>query len=1194
MQSSFKRNLLVGYGVSIFLLLVSSVASYVSIDNLLSSSERVNQTHQVIIELENVLAGLKDAETSQRGFLLTTEDEFMTNYASGGREAQAAVERVRERTLDNPQQTALADSLKILVNRRLYHLEDNVQRKKSGITVSTIDLEPGLRVMQATRRLVNVMKDREEALLIERTASQNRFSNSTPVLIVVAAALGIIITVLSFLRVNADFERKAALQKELEKKDEEVQHRIALIQGIAEQVSGGNYSVRVSDEGKDVLGSLANSLNKMAESLDKSFNELSRKEWLQTGVAKVNEGMLGEKPAPVLAQVVLDELIDYTGSVSGAFYLSNEVGLLRLAAVHAIDSAKKEWKPGEGLVGEAAKSGRVMEIANVQEADYAISFAAGAVKPRNIIAIPVMHNRKLRGVIELASMETFDDRHRELFAGVSDHVGITINLAQNRERVQELLTETQSQSEELQAQHTELENINTELEAQTQKLQTSEEELKVQQEELLQANQEMEERARLLEEKNQLIAERNLEIQQKAEALELSTRYKSEFLANMSHELRTPLNSVLLLSRLLGDNPAKNLTEEQVEYARVIQTSGQGLLTLIDEILDLSKIEAGKMELSYEMVSVQEMMDGWQSLFEPFAREKKLQLNTNIQPGISSIETDRLRLDQIIKNLLSNALKFTQKGEVSLQVKHSADNKQVLFVVTDTGIGIAEDKRDQIFEAFQQADGSTRRNFGGTGLGLSISRQLAKLLGGNVTVTSETGKGSAFTLTLPAWRKQAAKETPAAAPVATPVAEKQTVPLPTVSTKIPDNIPDDREKINAGDRTILIVEDDTNFAKTLLDFTHKKGYKGIVAVRGDEGIELAKKFRPAGILLDIYLPVKDGWQVMDELKSDPQTRHIPVHIMSSVEARKESLMKGAVDFINKPVAIQNMQEIFRKIEMVLNKKSKKVLIVEENRQHAKALSFFLENFHVNAHISPDIPDSIQQLQRRDVDCVILDMGIPAQNAYDMLEKVKETAGLENLPIIIFTGRNLSKTEEARIKQYADSIVVKTAYSYQRIIDEVSIFLHLVEENGNTREKLVPKRMHSLKEVLEGKKVLIADDDVRNIFSITKTLELHGMEVISAIDGKDAIRQMEANEDVSVVLMDIMMPEMDGYETIRQLRRSPKYKRLPIIAITAKAMTGDREKCIEAGASDYISKPIDVDQLLSLLRVWLYDSGKARS
>jgi signal transduction histidine kinase/CheY-like chemotaxis protein len=845
-------------------------------------------------------------------------------------------------------------------------------------------------------------------------------------------------------------------------------------------------------------------------------------------------------------------------------------------------------------VGEAARTGRLMEMSNLEANDYTISFTAGSIKPRHIIALPVMHNRKLRGVVELASMEPFGERERELLTTVSHHVGITLNLAQNRERVQELLVETQSQSEELQAQHTELENINTELEAQTQKLQTSEEELKVQQEELLQTNQEMEERARLLEERNQLIAERNLEIQQKAEALEMSTKYKSEFLANMSHELRTPLNSVLLLSRLLGDNPGKNLNDEQVEYARVIQSSGQGLLTLIDEILDLSRIEAGKMELSFEMVSVQEMVDGWQSVFEPFAREKKLNFSAKVHAGISTIETDKQRLDQIIKNLLSNAIKFTQKGEVSLQVKHTPDKNQVLFVVTDTGIGVPEDKREHIFEAFQQADGSTRRNFGGTGLGLSISRQLAKLLGGNVTVTSEPGKGSEFTLSLPAWRMQSApKESLVSAP--TTYASEKPVAAPSLATaSIPQNIPDDREKIASGDRIILIVEDDTNFAKTLLDFTHNRGYKGIVAVRGDEGIELARKFRPTGILLDIYLPVKDGWQVMDELKSDPQTRHIPVHIMSSAEVRKESLMKGAVDFINKPVALNNMQEVFHKIEMVLNKKSKKVLIVEENKQHAKALSFFLENFHVNAQTSASIPDSIQQLQRHEVDCVILDMGIPAQNAYDMLEQVKQTAGLENLPIIIFTGRNLSKTEEARIKQYADSIVVKTAYSYQRILDEVSIFLHLMEENGSSREKAIPKRMHSLKEVLEGKKVLIADDDVRNIFSITKTLELHGMEVISAIDGKDALRQMEANEDVSVVLMDIMMPEMDGYETIRQLRRNPGYRRLPIIAITAKAMTGDREKCIEAGASDYISKPIDVDQLLSLLRVWLYDSGKGRS
>ena len=578
MQSSFKRNLMFGYGISVFLLLISSIASYISIRNLLNSSNLVNHTHMVIIELENVITGLKDAETAQRGFLLTTEDEYLENYGSGGRSSQAAVQRVRTMVLDNPEQLKDVDSLRGLVNRRLTMLERLIQVKRRGVTISTTDLEPGRQEMQETRAIINRMKNREESLLMERTRQMNRFAGSTPVLIIIAAALGIIITVLSFLRVNADFERRAELQKELEKKDVEVQQRIAIIQGIAEQVSGGNYTVRVDDNAQDVLGSLGGSLNKMAESLDFSFNEISRKEWLQTGVAKVSEAMLGEKPAPALAQVVLNELISYTGAVSGAFYLSSEVGLLRLGASYAIEPVKKEWKPGEGLVGEAAKSGRLMEMTNLKGEDYAIDFTAGSVKPRYVVAIPVMYNRKLRGVLELAAMEPFGARERELLTTVVDHAGITINLAQNRERVQELLVETQAQSEELQVQHTELENINTELEAQTQKLQTSEEELKVQQEELLQANQEMEERARLLEEKNQLIAERNVDIQQKAEALELATKYKSEFLANMSHELRTPLNSILLLSRLLGDNNEKNLNGEQVEYARVIQTSGQGLL----------------------------------------------------------------------------------------------------------------------------------------------------------------------------------------------------------------------------------------------------------------------------------------------------------------------------------------------------------------------------------------------------------------------------------------------------------------------------------------------------------------------------------------------------------------------------------------------------------------------------------------
>jgi CheY-like chemotaxis protein/two-component sensor histidine kinase len=662
----------------------------------------------------------------------------------------------------------------------------------------------------------------------------------------------------------------------------------------------------------------------------------------------------------------------------------------------------------------------------------------------------------------------------------------------------------------------------------------------------------------------------------------------------MSHELRTPLNSILLLSRLLYENNDDNLNADQVEYAKVIQSSGNGLLSLIDEILDLSKIEAGKMQLEYEATAITSITEDMRMLFEPMAKDKQIAFEIKVnEKSPAYFETDKQRLEQVLKNLISNAMKFTSKGSITLSVDKHPHNEHLLsFAVIDTGIGIPEDKQKLIFEAFQQADGSTRRKYGGTGLGLSISRELVRLLGGTIELQSAPGEGSTFTVSVPA-NKDFRIEQNSIESFFESLPEKETKKESWkeedvyVLKDIPESIPDDRTQISSDDRAILIVEDDVNFAKSLLEFTRNKGYKGVVCVRGDEAIDCARRYNPVGILLDIQLPVKSGWEVMEELKNNPQTRHIPVHIMSSYEVRRESILKGAVDFVSKPVAFDQIQEIFEKLEYVLNRQSNKVLIIEENPKHAKALAYFLETFNINSEIKNTIADSVDAL-RNEADCVILDMGIPDQKTYDMLEEVKKTEGLENLPIIIFTGKSLSMAEEQRIKQYADSIVIKTAHSYQRILDEISLFLHLVEENKSKPETNGKKKLGALNEVLKGKTVLVVDDDVRNIFSLTKALERMDMNIIPAIDGKDAIQKLQEHSNINIVLLDMMMPEMDGYETAKRIRAEYKWKDLPVIAVTAKAMLGDREKCIQAGASDYITKPVDIDQLLSLLRVWLYE------
>jgi len=1145
----------------------------------------VEHSNQVTIRLENIISSLKDAETGQRGYLLTGASKYLEPYNGARKNALDNINEVLELTRDNEKQQDYGLQLKSTLTKKITRLRELVEKKRTGQPVTATDLEAGKEYMDEARDIVASMKREESRTLSAHQRTYQRFTNYTPITIILAAILAIATSAIFYLRVMRDLKERMMLQLALQQKDKETTERLNVIQDIAGKISGGDYEIRINDEQKDALGSLSVSLNKMAISLSSSFNEISRNEWLQTGIAQLNDKMVGDKDINTLSKSILDFLANYTNSHTGALYLA-DVQLLKLESTFAAsDLVKDAIKPGEGIVGQAVAGKAYILISDIDEDSISVSHATGSIKPRNIIALPFAHEGKIKGAIELASIHAYDTIIVKFLTTAMHNIGIAIQSAQNHKKLQELLEETQAQSEELQTQHNELENLNTELEAHAQKLQTSEEELRVQQEELQQNNLELEER-------NRIITERNLEIQKKAKELEQSTRYKSEFMANMSHELRTPLNSILLLSRFLAENGEANLTEDQIESARVILNSGNSLLDLIDELLDLSKIEAGKMELDYTTVLLSEIAADMRSLFAPVAKEKRLELyiENKLQED-TAIETDKMKLSQILKNLLSNALKFTSDGYVRLDINEPEDKNSIQFTVTDTGVGIAKDKQHLVFEAFKQEDGSTKRKYGGTGLGLSISRELARLLGGEVSIYSEQGKGSTFTVHIPKSRPPVAPEAGNVKHTAITVdSEPADESRPKyLAAHIPQNIEDDRNTIGNTDRVILIIEDDTVFARALLDFTRRQGYKGIVSVRGDEGIELAIHYKPLAILLDIQLPVKDGWEVMEELKSQPATRHIPVHIMSSFEARRESRLKGAVDFISKPVAIEQMHQIFRKLEEALIRSPKKVLIVEENPKHAQALAYFLETFNVSSAVSGSVKEGVTALRNKEVDCVILDMGIPDRNAYETLETIKQNPGLEDLPIIIFTGKNLSSAEEGRIKQYADSIVVKTAHSYQRILDEVALFLHLIEENKKPVAKASKaKDMGLLNDILNGKTVLIADDDVRNIFSLTKSLEKHKMNVVSAIDGREALEQLEQHPETAIVLMDMMMPEMDGYETTAKIRQHPRFKNIPVIAVTAKAMLGDREKCITAGASDYISKPVDIDQLISLLRVWLYD------
>ncbi len=1087
MPNSFKRNIVVGFGFSLLILIISSVASFISIRNLLNSSDWVDHTHQNIIEMEKVQTLLLEAETNQRGFLLTENNVFTEPVQTNLIDIRSQISKIKQMTVDNPEQQNNINQLIKTVDARLSILTEGLKFKEQGGEVHSDLLSQGKQYMDEAKSLIRQMEDMERMLLKKRTDELNKYAQYTPILIIAAALISLFITGTFYGKIVGDYRQRVVLQEELIKKDIEVGQRLEIIKGIAEKVADGDYTARVEDENKDLLGGLAGALNKMSSSLDYSFKSLAEQEWRQAGMVGLSQNMSGEKDIEELAGSIVESVAEYTNSHIGALYLYNEIKneLFFQKGYAFSNDTEKGILLGDGVVGQAASEKKIIHINGFSEKDFAITTMAGNIVPTAIVAIPLIYEGELKGVLEIGTLGQYDHNSQLFFKSLIEPAGIAINSSQSRRKLQALLEEVQSQSEELQSQHSELENINEELRAQSQKLQVSEEELKVQQEELMQTNIELEERTTLLEEKNQLIEERNEEIQQKVKELAITTKYKSEFLANMSHELRTPLNSILLLSRLMAENSSSNLNDEQIEYANVIQNSGQSLLSLIDEILDLSKIESGKMEMEFQELNIKEITNDLRALFLPIAREKNLTFDITIATATPSrIETDKMRTQQILKNLISNALKFTAKGSVTVNVRrHEADDSKIVFSVKDTGIGIPQDKQRLIFEAFQQADGSTRRQYGGTGLGLSISRELARLLGGQIELSSESGVGSEFQLIIPINKPENAPQT-----LAQEILNEVNIENDVVVKKEEEN----NEKTHS---PMLITEDDS--------------------------------------------PDK-------------------------------------------------MSEVLQRIEKVLKNEPRKVLIIEENSVHAKALCYFLENFNIYPSIKKEVGDAIDYLVSKDKSCVILDYGEYGDELYSVLERIKQTAGLELLPIILFTGKNVSQMQEGKLKQYVNSIVLKTAHSYQRILDEVSLFLHLEHEKkqGTTNESL--KKLGRLTEVLKGKKVLIADDDVRNIFSLSKVLENYGMSIISATDGREAIEQLKASPSIDIVLMDMMMPEMDGYESMKKIRSTPGFGKLPIIAVTAKAMAGDREKCIRSGASDYITKPVDKDQLLSLLRVWLYD------
>ncbi len=956
----------------------------------------------------------------------------------------------------------------------------------------------------------------------------------------------------------------------------------------------------------DVLSSLESGIAKMVLSLRENRTQEKERDWMKTGVNDLNILVQGEKRLADLTNEVLAFLSEYLNVGVSALYLFDErEDLLKIIANYAFTRRKNlndTLRLGEGLAGQAARERKTICLSNIPEDYLAIGSAIGEAIPRAVLALPLVHDEKLMGVIEFGSFNDFKDLELEFLRQAGEVLAIAIHVNLTREQVNRLLEESQAQTEELQTQQEELQTTNEELKSQTQRLQESEEKLRAQQEELQVSNEELEEKNELLERQKQEVDKARRVIEEKAEQLALASKYKSEFLANMSHELRTPLNSLLLLSQSLVQNKTGNLTKDQVESAQIIHGSGSDLLNLINEILDLSKIEAGRMELQLGQVDMEDLAQGVRTAFFHMAEDRELDFDVIVKENAPQvIRSDRKRLEQIIKNLVSNALKFTQNGGVTVCFEQAeatakfirpelSPERTLAISVADTGIGIPADKQKVIFEAFQQADGSTSRKYGGTGLGLSISREITQLLGGEIQLTSRPNEGSTFTLFLPLEIDTEAPEPPRERKSAATRSSRNAKPTSSPSLSIPMTvklrIQDDRENLGEDDNVILVIEDDPKFARVLYDKCHERGLKCVAAPTGEEGLELAKNLSPSGIILDIRLPGIDGWDVLASLKEDLRTRHIPVHIASVEENSVEAIRKGAIGHVSKPLDLEALEGIFRKIDLSKESDEKRVLIVEDNKEIRANVVQLIEGEDVAVDQASDGEQALAALRKTQYRCIVLDLNLPDTDGFHLL-KMAEEEGLSLPPIIIHTAEDLSPQMEMDLQEYAESIVLKDVRSQERLLDEVSLFLHRVVSDMPDRKRQIIMNLHNTDELLKGKTILVVDDDMRTLFAVSRALTERGMNPLKAENGQKALKILEENPDIDLVLMDIMMPIMDGYEAIGKIRAQEKFRRLPIIALTAKAMKEDRERCIASGANDYMAKPVDQEKLISLMRVWLY-------
>jgi CheY-like chemotaxis protein/CHASE3 domain sensor protein len=1135
--------LYMGIVAVLFVFVATGVASYLNTRTLKSNALKITHSHEVMAALDEVLSLAKDAEAGQRGYLITGDDRYLEPHTAAVARIDERLRDVERLTGDNGAQQARIPNLRARIASKLSELAETIAlRRTQGFDAAraVVVTDRGKGDMDAIRAKIDEMQQEERRLRTERLAEMDKAYGVTVATGILTGLIGVL-----------------------------------LVCAVA-------YLVR------------------------RSLLARERDDWVQAGQIGLSKVMLGEQPVEQLGESVLKFLAEYLDAHAGALFVSD--GHYRRIATYGVPSGggtPERFEPGDGLLGQAAKDGRTFYTRDVPDGYLAVGSALGRGNPRHLVVVPVKEEGAVNGVLELGFMHPVNENHTELFESVSDSVGVAIRSANFRAHVQNLLHETQRQAGELQAQGEELRVSNEELEEQSRALRESQSRLEMQQAELEQINAQLEEQAEVLErERDEGIRARSA-LQVQARELEQASRYKSDFLANMSHELRTPLNSSLILAKLLADNREGNLTDEQVQYAETIRAAGNDLLALINDILDLSKIEAGHTEVRPDSVMLSTLVEELRRIVQPIAQQKKLEFHASLAAGCpATIETDRQRLEQILKNLLSNALKFTEVGAVTLEVSSSPGGR-VAFVVNDTGIGIPEQQQQMVFEAFRQADGTTNRKYGGTGLGLSIARKLTRILGGDLHLASEVGRGSTFTLTLPK-AYDAALVVPAttglagapetklggdgSSAVEKPVSGRRTEPAPRGSARH-DRALDDRERLTANKRVILVVEDDLAFARIVYDLAHENSFQCLIATTAEEALAVAVQHCPSAVVLDVGLPDQSGLSVLDRLKHDARTRHIPVHVVSAHDHSQTALALGAVGYMLKPVKRDELGQALLQLEARLDQRLRRVLIVEDDPVQLDSLQKLLGAHHVETIGAQSAGQCLALLKEMTFDCMVLDLSLPDASGYSLLETLSHEDAYAFPPVIVYTGRELSLDEEQQLRKYSKSIIIKGAKSPERLLDEVTLFLHQVVSELPAEHQRMLAKARSRDAALEGRRVLVVEDDVRNVFALTSILEPRGVKVKIARNGREALASLEQSrgdesQAIDLVLMDIMMPEMDGITAMREIRKDARWRKLPIIALTAKAMKDDQENCLAAGANDYLAKPLDVEKLVSLVRVWM--------